>query len=260
MSTHANQPPQPPLPVQVSCLFTCCWSIVVLCSCISVLELSQSLSICDIHWSHGVTSDEMDRPPVAIGGPDQVVQPRDTVTLNGLESKDDKEGLSYNWKMISGNPYAVIEVSLVTECTQFFTIVLCLWLNWKNTPIEIQYTQHCPVTPSRKPTLMTRLSFPICHPECTSSSWRSQTLPASQTQPKLPSWSSPLSNRSVSRNLTETSEWSSKLEEMIVWVSVVNMTHMSTALLLTYSESLALWLIMGHRWSRFLSINYLKTY
>lgn len=89
--------------------------ILFLCGIVAnlCLKLSQSSSICDRNWSHGVTSDETDRPPVAIGGPDQVVQPKDTVTLNGLGSRDDKEGLSYSWQMVAGNAYAVIEVSVV---------------------------------------------------------------------------------------------------------------------------------------------------
>ncbi|KAK2826209.1 hypothetical protein Q5P01_020423 [Channa striata] len=50
-----------------------------------------------------------DHAPVANGGPDRVIQPHDTVTLNGIESKDDVGITSYNWQMLSGNPYAVIE-------------------------------------------------------------------------------------------------------------------------------------------------------
>lgn len=48
---------------------------------------------------------------MADGGPDQVIQPKDTVTLNGMESKDDNGVVSYHWVMVSGNPYAVTEVS-----------------------------------------------------------------------------------------------------------------------------------------------------
>lgn len=59
----------------------------------------------------GLSPDESDRPPVADGGPDRVVQPQDTVTLNGIESKDDVEISSYHWQMLTGYPYAVIEVT-----------------------------------------------------------------------------------------------------------------------------------------------------
>ncbi|KAM4625065.1 kunitz-type protease inhibitor 1a isoform 1-T2 [Polymixia lowei] len=52
---------------------------------------------------------EDDRPPVANAGQDRVVQPQDSVTLNGIESKDDKSIVSYQWQMMLGNPFAVIE-------------------------------------------------------------------------------------------------------------------------------------------------------
>lgn len=61
--------------------------------------------------SHGVIPDESDRPPVANGGQDQVVQPQDSVTLNGIGSKDDHGIASYKWKMLTEYPYAVTEVS-----------------------------------------------------------------------------------------------------------------------------------------------------
>lgn len=60
---------------------------------------------------HGVTSDESDHPPVANGGLDRVVQPQESVTLNGIQSKDDKGIVSYQWQMLTGYPYAIIEVS-----------------------------------------------------------------------------------------------------------------------------------------------------
>ncbi|XP_029973449.1 kunitz-type protease inhibitor 1a [Salarias fasciatus] len=52
---------------------------------------------------------ESDRPPVANGGPDRVVQPQETFTLNGVQSKDDQEITSYQWQMLTDYPYAVIE-------------------------------------------------------------------------------------------------------------------------------------------------------
>lgn len=60
--------------------------------------------------SPSTTPDESDRPPVADGGPDQVVQPQDTVMLNGMKSTDDKQIAVYQWKMITPYPYAVTEV------------------------------------------------------------------------------------------------------------------------------------------------------
>ncbi|RVE57071.1 hypothetical protein OJAV_G00212720 [Oryzias javanicus] len=50
-----------------------------------------------------------DAPPVANGGPDIVVQANETVTLHGIQSKDDKGIVTYLWEMLSLYPFAVIE-------------------------------------------------------------------------------------------------------------------------------------------------------
>ncbi|XP_026164806.1 kunitz-type protease inhibitor 1a [Mastacembelus armatus] len=50
-----------------------------------------------------------DRPPVANGGPDRVVQPHESFPLNGIESIDDIEIVSYDWKLLTNYPYAIIE-------------------------------------------------------------------------------------------------------------------------------------------------------
>ncbi|XP_030622773.1 kunitz-type protease inhibitor 1a [Chanos chanos] len=50
-----------------------------------------------------------DLPPIANAGQDQVVQPQETVYLTGIGSRDDHGVKDYLWKMVSGNPYAVIE-------------------------------------------------------------------------------------------------------------------------------------------------------
>lgn len=52
---------------------------------------------------------ESDRPPVANGGQDLVIQPQESVALNGIGSKDDNGIESYQWKMLTPYPYAVIE-------------------------------------------------------------------------------------------------------------------------------------------------------
>lgn len=52
----------------------------------------------------------MDNPPEANGGPDRVVQPQESLTLNGNESKDDHDIVTYLWHLVSGNTSAVIEV------------------------------------------------------------------------------------------------------------------------------------------------------
>lgn len=48
---------------------------------------------------------------MANGGQERVVQPQDLLTLNGIESKDDKGIVSYSWQMLTAYAYAVIEVS-----------------------------------------------------------------------------------------------------------------------------------------------------
>ncbi|XP_028995637.1 kunitz-type protease inhibitor 1a [Betta splendens] len=68
-------------------------------------------SVYEGHLAVDTRSDESDHPPVAFGGPDQVVQPNEHVTLNGLESKDDNKIETYHWQMVSGNPNAVIETT-----------------------------------------------------------------------------------------------------------------------------------------------------
>ncbi|XP_029349432.1 kunitz-type protease inhibitor 1a [Echeneis naucrates] len=56
-----------------------------------------------------VPPNESDRPPVANGGQDRVIQPQDILLLTGAESKDDHEIVSYHWKMLTEYPYAVLQ-------------------------------------------------------------------------------------------------------------------------------------------------------
>lgn len=65
----------------------------------------------DSYLEVDVPPNEDDRPPSADGGPDRVVQPQDSVTLNGIESKDDKGIESFQWKLMTPYPYAVIETT-----------------------------------------------------------------------------------------------------------------------------------------------------
>ncbi|XP_063354901.1 kunitz-type protease inhibitor 1a [Pelmatolapia mariae] len=53
--------------------------------------------------------DTDDRRPVADGGPGQVIQPHESLVLNGMKSRDDKGIMSYKWKMLTEYPYAVYE-------------------------------------------------------------------------------------------------------------------------------------------------------
>lgn len=59
--------------------------------------------------------DEEDKPPVANAGQDRVVQPHDDVTLNGIESRDDKKIVKFEWAMVSGDPSAVVSKSPAFE-------------------------------------------------------------------------------------------------------------------------------------------------
>ncbi|RXN35021.1 kunitz-type protease inhibitor 1-like protein [Labeo rohita] len=49
-----------------------------------------------------------DKPPVAVTGQDRVVQPNEDVTLNGIESRDDKKIMKYEWEKVSGDESAVM--------------------------------------------------------------------------------------------------------------------------------------------------------
>lgn len=66
-------------------------------------------SVYDSYLEVDVPSNENDHPPVANGGQDRVVQPQDSLTLNGIASKDDKGIVSYQWQMLTSYPHAVIE-------------------------------------------------------------------------------------------------------------------------------------------------------
>ncbi|KAM9708693.1 kunitz-type protease inhibitor 1a [Menidia menidia] len=52
---------------------------------------------------------EADSPPVANGGLDRVIQPHDSVTLNGLHSTDDKGIVSFKWQSLDDYPHLVME-------------------------------------------------------------------------------------------------------------------------------------------------------
>ncbi|XP_036006582.1 kunitz-type protease inhibitor 1a isoform X2 [Fundulus heteroclitus] len=52
---------------------------------------------------------EADSPPVADAGQDLVVQPKESVTLNGFQSIDDGKIEIFKWKMLTDYPYAKIE-------------------------------------------------------------------------------------------------------------------------------------------------------
>lgn len=70
-------------------------------------------------------TDLPDSPPIADAGPDQVIQPQESVTLNGVQSRDDKGIENYQWKMLTDYPYAVIEVrnGSLMQTVLFFKIL-----------------------------------------------------------------------------------------------------------------------------------------
>ncbi|KAJ8409042.1 hypothetical protein AAFF_G00240630 [Aldrovandia affinis] len=55
-----------------------------------------------------VTGDK-DNQPIANGGPDRVVQPEQTLLLNGIESRDPPNIASYEWSQLEGDASALIE-------------------------------------------------------------------------------------------------------------------------------------------------------
>lgn len=65
---------------------------------------------------------------MANGGPDRVVQPQDTVRLNGMASADDNKELTFQWKMLTSYPFAVIEVrkrAVILITIIIIIIILC---------------------------------------------------------------------------------------------------------------------------------------
>ncbi|XP_016090407.1 kunitz-type protease inhibitor 1-like [Sinocyclocheilus grahami] len=60
-------------------------------------------------------SDVEDKHPVAVTGQDRVVQPKEDVVLNGIESKDDKKIVKYEWEKVSGDPSAVMTLADVED-------------------------------------------------------------------------------------------------------------------------------------------------
>ncbi|KAJ8399138.1 hypothetical protein AAFF_G00415170 [Aldrovandia affinis] len=65
---------------------------------------------------HIIPSDDDDKPPVANAGQDRVVQPQDSVTLDGIESRDDNGKIaSYVWRQSQGSPWAILEKTTLDD-------------------------------------------------------------------------------------------------------------------------------------------------
>lgn len=63
---------------------------------------------------------------MANGGQDLVIQPQESVVLNGIGSKDDNGIESYLWKMLTPYPYAVIEVRKETAMQKKMQSHICV--------------------------------------------------------------------------------------------------------------------------------------
>ncbi|XP_024120091.1 kunitz-type protease inhibitor 1 isoform X2 [Oryzias melastigma] len=99
-------------PIQPCVMFNCLYKTEYVCR--FVREQGFSIYILDsVYEKHLKLENEQipDAPPVANGGPDIVVQPNETVALNGNQSKDDKGIVTYLWEMVSPYPFAVIETT-----------------------------------------------------------------------------------------------------------------------------------------------------
>lgn len=54
---------------------------------------------------------EEDKHPIANAGADIVTRAGERVTLNGIESWDDKKITKYEWTLLSGDPSVVLQVT-----------------------------------------------------------------------------------------------------------------------------------------------------
>uniref|UniRef100_A0A8C1LMX4 Serine peptidase inhibitor, Kunitz type 1 b n=1 Tax=Cyprinus carpio TaxID=7962 RepID=A0A8C1LMX4_CYPCA len=91
-------------------LFNCLYKQKYVCRFIQKKGFTNYLldSVYELYMN-GRKSDEKDNPPVANAGGDVVVQPNEEVLLNGIESWDDRNIISYKWSLISGNESVHIE-------------------------------------------------------------------------------------------------------------------------------------------------------
>lgn len=71
-------------------------------------------------------SGDDDKFPTAKAGRDIVVQPNDTVTLNGIESWDDKVITSYKWSLVKGENTVEITVRASTVLVIILIIITML--------------------------------------------------------------------------------------------------------------------------------------
>ncbi|XP_034015210.1 kunitz-type protease inhibitor 1a [Thalassophryne amazonica] len=103
--------------VQSCVLFDCLYKQKYVCRFVQKNGYISSIldSVFEKYLEVDLSPDVADHPPVANGGQDQVVQPLDSVTLTGIESKDDHGVVSYQWQMVSGNTFTVIEETTFSD-------------------------------------------------------------------------------------------------------------------------------------------------
>ncbi|TUA53250.1 Kunitz-type protease inhibitor 1 [Bagarius yarrelli] len=93
-------------------LFDCLYRNQFVCSFYRKSGFSSQLAE-EVYEEHlrgpgGETGDD-DKHPLAIAGPDIVTRAGEEVTLNGIESRDDKNITGYDWTLLSGDQTAVME-------------------------------------------------------------------------------------------------------------------------------------------------------
>ncbi|KAG9283171.1 kunitz-type protease inhibitor 1-like [Astyanax mexicanus] len=92
-------------------LFDCVYRNKYVCRFVKTTGFSNYIrtTVYDHHLGGPPGAGEEDRQPIANAGPDEVVRPGQKVTLNGIESWDDKKIVSYEWKQTKGNTSVLIE-------------------------------------------------------------------------------------------------------------------------------------------------------
>ncbi|XP_053470291.1 kunitz-type protease inhibitor 1b [Ictalurus furcatus] len=93
-------------------LFNCLYRNQFVCSFAKKSGFTSYIvdSVYEKHLSGPVVkSGEKDKPPIANAGADIVTRAGEEVTLNGIESWDDRNITKYEWTLLSGNPSVVIK-------------------------------------------------------------------------------------------------------------------------------------------------------
>ncbi|KAJ8356310.1 hypothetical protein SKAU_G00191040 [Synaphobranchus kaupii] len=93
-------------------LFNCLYKQKYVCRFVKKRGFSNYIlqSVFDeyIEGPEDIPGDE-DKPPIANGGLDRVVQPGQIIKLNGIQSLDDRGIASYKWTQLEGDPSAIMQ-------------------------------------------------------------------------------------------------------------------------------------------------------